>query len=32
MIEIIWTITCAIAVLGMLGLFGYCIIKMIRSL
>lgn len=30
MIEIIWTITCAIAVLGMLGLFGYCIVKMMR--
>lgn len=30
MTEIIWTITCAIAVLGMLGLFGYCIVKMMR--
>ena len=30
MTEIIWTITCAIAVFGMLGLFGYCIVKMMR--
>lgn len=32
MVEIIWTITCAIAVLGMLGLFGYCIVKMIKGI
>lgn len=32
MIEIIWTITCAIALLAVVGLFCYCIIEMMRSL